>query len=127
MHAIVPHSHEFEHPFTSEQISFEKLVNDHSSENNISHQNHEDENLFDLFICIFSHTPHSNEFDNQIAQDNAPSFDTFQHIIPLVYFWVDNLMEDETISEKIATPYINHYQFDYFTNTDLRGPPSLLV
>lgn len=128
LHAMVPHSHEFEHPFTDEQISFEKMVDDHSSENNISHQEHEDENLFDLIICIFSHTPHSDEFDNQIAQNNSlKAIDDIQFFLPIVYFWVDNLIEEETTAETTVTPYVNHYQFDYFANADLRGPPVFLV
>lgn len=128
LHAMTPHSHEFEHPYTQEQINFEKLVDDHSSANNISHLGHEDENLFDLIICIFSHTPHSDEFDNQIAQDNVPvNLDTFHHLLPVIYFWLDNSVEEDTTKEIAITPYVNHYQFDYFTQTDLRGPPAFLV
>lgn len=129
LHAMVPHSHDFEHKNSEEQIHFENLADDQNLENNILHQDHIDENIFDLIICIFSHTPHSDEIDHQIAQNNAPATtNIFQHVAPIVYFWLDNIIQSETIAEQAETTiYVNLYQFDYFTTIDLRGPPAFLV
>lgn len=126
---MIPHSHEFEKASNTNTYHFENFADDNSEANNIHHQDHIDENIFDLIICIFSHTPHSEEIDHQIAQNNTPTSNlVLTQIVPVVYFWIDNFIKDEPQTLQIATtPFVNHYQFDYYTSIDLRGPPAFLV
>lgn len=131
-HNLVPHCHSddviVENGFDSEHLNCHQHASpENQDEDDVLHQDHLDDSLFDYLLCILSelevddtgliHQTHA-EIPTKSISFTSPS---------LVFPTANNLSFGEVVGKKIFGNYylVNFLKTPFFESTPHRGPPSL--
>ena len=133
-HNLIPHSQEFDsqnhNSATHEHHQHTQDKAGNSDHHHVLHNNHFDEDLFDLLVCFFSETEHAaNACEIQHYLPTATIDDSIKELtkakfVALLFVFVLTEEQSEAISA-FEIDLIANYLSPFLDDSPSRGPPTI--